>query len=220
MLQRKKMFPGLQMLAVPAALSMLLTISPIQAQDTPSKPKDDIVTFNMVVSGAARTCAPNASATVRIRPGEQTDDIEVTVNDLPPNTNFEFFVIQVPHSPFGVAWYQGEIRTDRHGRGHHQFAGRFSNETFAFALGSAPAPNVLAGDATGNPPFNPIQMYHLGLWFSSPQAATAANCPGGLTMFGGDHNAGIQILNTTNFQDDHGPLWEVAAPSADSSSEQ
>jgi len=139
------------MLAVPAALRMLLTISPIQAQDTPSKPKDDIVTFNMVVSGAARTCAPNASATVRIRPGEQTDDMEVTVNDLPPNTNFEFFVIQVPHSPFGVAWYQGEIRTDRHGRGHHQFAGRFSNETFAFALGSAPAPNVLAGDATVNP---------------------------------------------------------------------
>jgi len=39
-------------------------------------------------------------------------------------------------------------------------------------------------------------------------------------MFGGDHNAGIQILNTTNFQDDHGPLRDVAAPAADSSSEQ
>src|SRR5204863_1412939 len=214
MLQREKMFQGLQMLAV---LNVLLAVSPMQAQDAQAQSKDDTVTFKMVVSAAAKTCAPNAAATVRIRPGEQTDNMEVTVNDLPPNTNFEFFVIQVPHSPFGVAWYQGEIHTDKRGRGHHQFAGRFSNETFAFALGSAPAPNVLAGDATVNPPFNPIQMYHLGLWFSSPQAATAVNCPGGLTLFGGDHNAGIQILNTTNFQDDHGPLRDVAAPASDSS---
>jgi len=173
-----------------------------------------------VVSAAGKACLPDATGMVTITPGVQAETMDVSVQGLAPETEFEFFVIQVPHSPFGVAWYQGEIQTDKHGRGHQQFAGRFSNETFAFALGSAPAPNVLAGDATVNPPFNPIQMYHLGLWFSSPQAATAANCPGGLTMFGGDHNAGIQILNTTNFQDDHGPLREVAAPSADSSSEQ
>ncbi|HEY2842618.1 MAG TPA: hypothetical protein VGJ09_03170 [Bryobacteraceae bacterium] len=190
-------------------MNVLLTISPLQAQDAQAKSGDDTVTFNMVVSAAAKTCAPNAAATVTIRPGAQADQMDVTVKDLPPNTDFEFFVIQVPHSPFGVAWYQGEIHTDKHGKGNHQFAGRFSNETFAFAFGSAPAPNVLAGDATVNPPFNPIQMYHLGMWFSSPEAATAATCPGGLTSFGGDHNAGIQILNTTNFQDDHGPLRDV-----------
>jgi len=44
-------------------------------------------------------------------------------------------------------------------------------ETFAFAQGSAPAPVVFTGgvlpDASLNPAFNPIQMYHLGLWFDS-----------------------------------------------------
>jgi hypothetical protein len=135
--------------------------------------------------------------------------MDVTVNDMPPNTDFEFFVIQVPKAPFGVAWYQGEIHTDKNGRGHHQFAGRFSIETFAFAFGSAPAPNVEPNDATTNPPFNPIQMYHLGMWFSSPQAAQNAGCPAAVTFFGGDHNAGLQILNTSNFADDHGPLRDV-----------
>jgi hypothetical protein len=59
-------------------------------------------------------------------------------------------------------------------------------------------------DASLNPPFNPIQMYHLGLWFDSPTAAQAAGCP-----FNGDHTARIQILNTSNFADDHGPLRDI-----------
>jgi len=206
MFQRKKILQGLRYLAVPAALNCLLTISPLKAE---GRDRDDATTFNMVVSAGAKTCAPNAGARVSITPGGQVDLMDVSVNDMPPNTDFEFFVIQVPKAPFGVAWYQGEIHTDKNGRGHHQFAGRFSIETFAFAFGSAPAPNVEPNDATLNPPFNPIQMYHLGLWFSSPQAAQNAGCPASVTFFGGDHNAGLQILNTSNFADDHGPLRDV-----------
>jgi hypothetical protein len=112
-----------------------------------------------------------------------------------------------------VAWYQGSIQTDKQGRGHQHFVGRFSDETFAFAFNSAPAPNTQPNDATVNPPFNPIQMYHLGLWFSSPQAAQNATCPASSTFFGGDHNAGLQILNTSNFADDHGPLRDVTSDS-------
>jgi len=52
-------------------------------------------------------------------------------------------------------------------------------------------------------------MYHLGLWFGSPQAAQAAGCPGNVTPFNGEHNAGIQVLNTSNFPDDFGPLRQV-----------
>jgi len=62
-----------------------------------------------------------------------------------------------------------------------------------------------------NPPFNPIQMYHLGLWFDSPQAASNAGCSAGSTFFNGEHNAGIQVLNTSNFADDHGPLRDVTS---------
>jgi hypothetical protein len=199
---------GLQLLALPAALNLLLTISPLKAE-----PKDDdaATTFTMVVSGGVKTCLPNATANVSIRPAGQVEIMDVIVRDLPPDTDFDFFVIQVPKNPFGAAWYQGDIHTDKHGRGHAQFVGRFSIETFAFAQGSAPAPVVFTNDASVNPPFNPIHMYHLGLWFDSPTAASAVGCPGGSTFFNGEHNAGVQVLNTSNFADDHGPLRDVTS---------
>lgn len=86
-----------------------------------------------------------------------------------------------------------------------------------FAQGSAPAPEVFGGafpDASLNPSFNPIQMYHLGLWFDSFDAAQKAGCPATVTAFNGQHNAGVQVLNTSNFPDDHGPLRGVTAVSS------
>jgi hypothetical protein len=203
------MFKRLQFLAVPAALNLLLTVSPVAAAPDDS---DDSVTFNMVVSAGTKTCLPKASGTVKIKPAGPVEIMDVSVQGLPPNTEFDFFVIQVPKAPFGVSWYQGDIETDKNGRGHEQFVGRFSIETFAVAPGSAPAPDVFSGpfpDASLNPPFNPLQMYHLGLWFGSPEAARAAGCPATVTPFNGEHNAGIQVLNTSNFPDDHGPLRNV-----------
>jgi len=201
------MFKYSQLLAAPAALSLFLCAGPIHAEDS-----EDSVTFNMVVSAGAKTCVPKASATVKITPKGPVEVMEVTVQGLPPNSDFDFFVLQVPKAPFGVAWYQGDIETDKNGRGHEQFVGRFSIETFAVAAGSAAAPVVFNGpfpDASLNPPFNPIQMYHLGLWFGSPQEAQAAGCPATVTPFNGEHNAGIQVLNTSNFADDQGPLRKV-----------
>ena len=209
MLNPTTMFQRLQFLAMPAALGLLLTISPLTAAP---KDADGTTTFNMVVSAAAKTCLPNATATVSIRPAGQVEIMDLSVDGLPPNTEFDFFVIQVPKSPFGVAWYQGDLQTDKHGRARQQFVGRFSIETFAVATGSAAAPVVFGGpfpDASLNPPFNPLQMYHLGLWFGSPQAASDAGCPATVTPFNGEHNAGIQVLNTSNFADDHGPLRDV-----------
>lgn len=203
------MFTKKQFLAAPAVLGLMVVVTPFSAS---AYEKDDAVTFNMVVSAGAKTCLPNASATVRIAPGGPVELMDVTVQGLPPNTDFDFFVIQVPKAPFGVSWYQGDIQTDKNGRGSQHFVGRFSIETFAVAPGSAPAPVVFSGpfpDASLNPPFDPIQMYHLGLWFNSPQSAQAAGCPATVTPFNGEHNAGIQVLNTSNFPDDHGPLRDV-----------
>jgi hypothetical protein len=64
-------------------------------------------------------------------------------------------------------------------------------------------------DATLNPAFNPIQMYHLGQWFDSSKAAQRAGCPATQTPFNGEHNAGLQVLNTSNFPDDSGPFRGV-----------
>jgi len=204
------MFKHVQFPAAPAALGLLLMVAPFLAA------AEDSVTFNMVVSSGAKACLPNASATVKITPAGPVEKMEVSVAGLPPHAEFDFFVIQVPKAPFGVSWYQGDIETDKNGRGHETFVGRFSVETFAVAVGSAPAPVVFNGafpDASLNPSFSPIQMYHLGLWFGSPETAQAAGCPATLTPFNGEHNAGIQVLNTSNFADDQGPLRKVQ-PSA------
>jgi len=171
------MFKKLQHLAALAALSLLFTVSTLAATGSDS---DDPIKFNMVVSAGAKTCLPNASATVRISSMGPVELMDVSVQGLPPKTEFDLFVIQVPKAPFGVSWYQGDIETDKNGRGHQMFIGRFSIETFAVAPGSAPAPVVFNGpcpDASLNPPFNPIQMYDLGLWFGSPEAAQACGKP-------------------------------------------
>lgn len=162
-----------------AVLTLSTTMFPLSAVAD-----DDAVKFDMVVSTGAKTCLPNASGTVRITAAGPVEIMDVTVQGLPPNAEFDFFVIQVPKAPFGVSWYRGDVETDKNGRGHRQFIGRFSIETFAVAVGSAPAPAVFNGpfpDATLNPPFNPIQMYYLGLWFGSPATAQAAGCPATVT---------------------------------------
>jgi hypothetical protein len=87
---------------VPAAVGLLVTIVPAMAQNT--------FTFNMLVSAGAKGCLPNATATVKITPVGPVMD--VFVSGLPARTDFDLFVIQVPKSPFGIAWYQGDIQTD------------------------------------------------------------------------------------------------------------
>jgi hypothetical protein len=168
--------------------------------------------FDMQVSAGAKTCLPDARAEVHIKSVGPVEVMTVDAAGLPPKTDFDFFVIQVPKAPFGVAWYQGDLETNREGKAHGRFIGRFSIETFAVAPGSAPAPVVFNGpfpDASLNPACNPIQMYHLGLWFNSPADAQTAGCAATVTPFNGEHNAGIQVLNTANFADDQGPLRQI-----------
>jgi hypothetical protein len=112
-----------------------------------------------------------------------------------------------------TASFEGDIHTDKYGKGKQHFIGRFSIETFAVAPSAAPAPVVFGGpfpDASINPPFNPIQMYHLGLWFNDPNDAAKAGCAATVAPFNSTHNAGIQVLNTGNFPDDQGPMRKVA----------
>jgi hypothetical protein len=46
------------------------------------------------------------------------------------------------------------------------------------------------------------------MWFDSTAEAEAAHCPVGQTPFNGDHTAGVQVLNTTNFADGDGPIGQ------------
>ncbi len=172
------------------------------------------IDFQMVRSAGAvaANCIPNARAEVRVASLGPVEVMTVDIQGLPPNREFDFFVIQNPDAPFGLAWYQGDIKTDAQGEGHQLFVGRFNIETFIVAQppGGQAAPVVHNQppfpDASMNPATEPIHTYHLGLWFGSPQDAQAAGCPDTVTRFNGEHNAGIQALSTRNFADLNGPL--------------
>jgi hypothetical protein len=189
------------------------------AETAAAKPKPKIK-FDMMRSAAAANgnCLSNASGHVKVTSLGPVEVMDVEVTGLPPNTEFDFFVIQLPNAPFGLAWYQGDIETDDEGEGHQRFIGRFSIETFIVAQppGDQPAPVVHHEDdqhpfpdADKNPATEPIHTFHLGLWFGSPEAAAEAGCPNTVTRFNGEHNAGIQVLSTHNFPDLEGPLQQL-----------
>ncbi|SCG45841.1 hypothetical protein [Micromonospora humi] len=170
--------------------------------------------FTMVRSQGAEAadCLPNARAVVRVHPQGPNEILTIRAVGLPPRTNFDLFVLQVPDAPFGVSWYQSDMRSNQHGLARATVVGRFNVETFAVAPGSQPAPNTHSGvDATVNPAFAPIHTYHLGFWFNSPQEAVAAGCPANPTPFNGDHTAGIQAMSTRNYPSLAGPLSQVGS---------
>jgi hypothetical protein len=171
-------------------------------------------TFHMVRSAASvkANCLNGADAKVTIESQGPVEVMRISAKHLPPNTDFDLFVIQVPNAPFGLSWYQGDLESDGSGHAHGTFVGRFSIETFIVAPGTAPAPVVFSGpfpDASSNPPTNPVQLYHLGLWFNSPKDAAAAGCAGATTPFNGEHDAGVQALSTQNFPIQAGPLRKI-----------
>jgi hypothetical protein len=170
------------------------------------------LSFDMVVSAGAQNCLPHARAHVTVTSVGQDQQMFVVVDGLPPNTTFTVFVLQVPTAPFAMSWYQGDIDTDKKGRGSHVFFGIFNSETFIHAPAVRDAPQTHPGlDALKNPETLPVHMYHLGLWFDSPDDAQAAGCPNTVTPFNGAHDAGIQVLNTSNFGTEakDGPLGQL-----------
>ena len=167
-------------------------------------------TFKLTVSAGAASCIPHAAGIGTLTHfSSQVQQLRLTVSGLPKSAAFDAFIIQVPNAPFGLAWYQGDIHTNASGDGAVTFLGRFSTETFIVAPGVAPAPVVFGGpfpDASQNPATNPVQLYHVGVWFDSPSVAASAGCPATETPFNGTHNAGIQALNTATFAIGSGPL--------------
>jgi hypothetical protein len=167
------------------------------------------IDFSFAMVPSATPCGTPKGFVTITHDLELVENMHVFVSGLPANTDFDLFVIQVPNAPFGLAWYMGDMLTDKAGEAVGDFYGRFQIGTFAVALGSAPAPKVLSDDATSNLGVEgPVQLYHLGLWFDSPADAVKAGCPNKTTPFNSNHDAGVQILNTSNFTG-NGPLFFV-----------
>ena len=156
----------------------------------------DSTQFNMVRSAGAASCLPsNAHGRVTLSDVGPVQNMHVEVFALPANTDFTLFVIATPNAPFVPAWYQGDLTTNAIGNGVVDVTGIFSDETFILN--------------PGTPAAVPVQLDHLGMWFADPAGAVRAGCPDTVTPFDGDHEAGIQVLNTSNFSNARGPLLRL-----------
>ncbi len=159
-------------------------------------------TFNMVPSPNISACLPKAKATVTITPNSLNDTMKVSVSGLAPSTGYDLFVIQLPNKPFGVSWYQSDLQTDSTGAGSVTVKGIFNKETFSISTG-------------GTTTFGATHQYHLGLWFNDPKVPFNRGCEPGatspiVTPFNGEQHAGVQVLNTSNFPNNAGPLSHVS----------
>ena len=99
-------------LAFATVASAALACAPVFAQEIETTAATGDVSFKLVRSkglDAFPTAVPNAHGNVTIHPVGEVEIMTVNVAGLPPNTDFDFFVIQVPNAPFGLSWYQGDI---------------------------------------------------------------------------------------------------------------
>jgi hypothetical protein len=155
----------------------------------------DSISFNMVQSSGAVSCLKTtARGKVTISDLGPVQNMHLEVFDLPPNTDFTLFVVNTPTAPFVPAWYQGDLTTKANGKGVLDVTGIFNNETFVLTPGI---------------PAVPVELDHLGIWFADPRDAANAGCPETPTPFDGDHVAGVQVLNTSNFPAGKGPLLNL-----------
>ena len=200
---------------VPAFLACLFGTLAV-AMNAGGAAPDRSISFEMVRSAASVNagCVPDARADVSVTSKGPVEVMNVKAEGLPPKTEFDLFVIQVPNSPFGLSWYQGDLETNGAGKANGTFVGRFSIETFIVAPGGGqPAPTPHPADANTNPATPPVHTFHLGLWFNSGADAAAVGCPNPNppTPFNGDHTAGPQVLSTQQFAPTEGPLGQLGS---------
>jgi hypothetical protein len=191
---------GLAATAVTSALSLsAASAAPVTGARVASP--SGSFTFPLVPSPGIKSCLPHVGGLVTIVPGSQNDVMHVSIFGMPRNADFDLFVIQQPLKPFGVSWYQTDVNADRHGFGQATVQGVFDVETFSVSPG-------------GTTTFPPTHQYHLGLWFNDPSLPFNLGCESGapkpiVTPFNGEQHAGIQVLNTSEFPVNAGPLSHV-----------
>ena len=178
-----------------ASVGLALLLASVGVVPKAAAAANDSTNFNLIKSAGAVSCLKStARGRASISDLGQVQNLHVEVFALPANTQFTLFVINTPAAPFVPAWYQGDVTTDARGNGVVDVTGIFSDETFILNPGT---------------PAVPTELTHLGLWFADPADAVKAGCADTVTPFDGDHEAGIQVLNTSSFADDNGPLKRI-----------
>ncbi len=137
--------------------------------------------FKMVRSTASinANCLPNAKAKVSITAKGSVEVMKVTADgpaqEAPSSTSS---CSRSPDFPFGLSWYQGDLKTDKHGKATASSSAGSTRRPSPSLRDAAPAPVVHAGDASDQPGHPPVHQYHLGFWFNDPaDAAEPAAAP-------------------------------------------
>lgn len=126
-----------------------------------------ILQFPLFPSGV-KTKFPNAKGVVTIIQGNPEvslfDTVTVDVENMPPDTTFTIFFIELANKPFGHVQYVADLHTREDGSGDVTFQ-CITLVAFATDARNPEVSKDQSGDASG------IQLEHLGMWFSSLQDA-------------------------------------------------
>jgi len=76
------------------------------------------LSFAMARSAAVENagCALDAKARITVNSLGPVEVMHVEATGLPPNQEFDLFVIQQANAPFGMSWYQGDMESNASGR--------------------------------------------------------------------------------------------------------
>lgn len=132
-----------------------------------SQPPSVIIQFPLFPSGVKKAF-PNAKGVVTIVQGNPEvslfDTVTVDVENMPPDTTFTIFFIELANKPFGHVQYVADLHTRDDGTGDVTFQ-TITLVAFATDASNPGTSKDQSGDASG------VQLEHLGMWFSSLQDA-------------------------------------------------
>ena len=151
----------------------------------------DLIQRDLVLIGPAKDALLRAGfnprGSIKLVASEEdigVDKLKVTVEGLPPNTDFTVFLHELSDIPFGSSQYLAEMHTNKAGR-----ASIIINTVIvdAFALKTA-----------GNPPTQrreDVDLNFIAIWFADSKDDDAfTNFPA--LAFDGDRDSGVVVLGT------------------------
>src|SRR6266446_5466715 len=169
-----------------------------------SQPPSVIIQFPLFPSGLKKVF-PKATGVVTIVQGNPAvslfDSVTVDVSNMPTDTTFTIFFIELANKPFGHVEYVADLHTRDDGSGEASFQA-ITLVAFAADNRTPVTSQDQSGEASG------IQLEHLGMWFSSLQDAQKAlndNTLKGTIFDGGNPplHAGPQAMTDGQRSEEH-----------------
>jgi hypothetical protein len=196
------------------ALAAAATSGAISA--SAANPHANYARFSLFPNASVQNCvaAPGKTpiATVTVQRGSLNDTLDLHVRNLKPNLDFDVFTIEkTPQlsdgsanpafdGKFGMAWYQSDLETDRHGEGDVKIKTILLDQIFGFDASTGLAP---------------VNTFNVGFWFNNPGDAASCGFTGS-TPFNGEHNAGpVAMISRTDATTHLGPLCTAPESNGD-----